>query len=63
MRTLLYLLNLLLRRNFFVNGFPYDNKQLLDEGFVITGITKVEVSVIRQAKAEPDDTYRDLGFI
>ena len=28
----------------------YNNKQLLDEGFVISGIIKVELSVISRAK-------------
>ncbi len=35
-------------------------KQLLDEGFVIRGIIKVEVSVISWVKGEADNTYRDL---
>ena len=48
--TLVCLLNLLLHKNFFVYGFPNDNKQLLDDVFVISGITKVKVSVIRRAE-------------
>ena len=38
-----------------------DNKQLLDEVFVIYGIIKVEVSVISRADGEADNLYRDLG--
>ena len=33
---------------------------LLDEVFVISGIVKVKVSVISQAKAEADNTDGDL---
>ena len=36
--TLVCLLNLLLRRNFFGYVFPYDAKQILDEVFVISGV-------------------------
>ena len=50
MPTLVYLPNLLLQRNVFVYGFPSDNKQLLDEGFVLSGIMKVQVSVISRAE-------------
>ena len=35
------------------------NKQLLDEIFVISGMIKVEVSVITQSA---DNTYRDLDY-
>ena len=38
MPTLVCLLNLLLHRNFLVYVFPYDDKQLLDEVFVISGV-------------------------
>ena len=38
-----------------------DNKQLLDEGFLITGIIKVEVSVISRAKGRDRD--RDLDYL
>ena len=42
----------------------HDNKQLLDEVFVISGIIKVEVSVNYQLKpkAEADNTNRDLDY-
>ena len=53
MPTLVCLLNLLLQRNFSLYGFQYDNKQLLDELFVISGIMKViEVSVISRAEGQ-----------
>ena len=38
----------------------YDNKQLLDEVFVICGIINVEVRVISQAEGEADNSYRDV---
>ena len=38
----------------------YNNKQLLDEVFVICGIIKVEVSVISRDEGEADTTYGDL---
>jgi hypothetical protein len=37
-----------------------NNKQLLDEVFVICGIIKVEVSVISRAEGEADKAYRNL---
>ena len=39
-----------------------NNKQLLDEVFVIFRITKVEVIIVLPAKlkAEADNTYRDI---
>ena len=37
-----------------------NNKQLLDEVFVICGIIKVEVSVIIRDEGEADNTYQDL---
>ena len=40
-----------------------NNKQLLDEVFVISGIIKLEVSVIAEPKAEADNTYRDLDYL
>ena len=39
-----------------------NNKQLLDEVFVISGIIKVEVSVQPKPKAEADNTNRDLDY-
>ena len=46
---------------YFVN-----DKQLLDEVFVISGIIKVEVSLVLisdEPKAEADNTYRDLDYL
>ena len=46
---------------YFVN-----DKQLLDEVFVISGIIKVEVSLVllsAEPKAEADNTYRDLDYL
>ena len=40
-----------------------NNKQLLDEVFVISGIIKVEVSVISRAEGQADNTYRDLDYL
>ena len=40
-----------------------NNKQLLDEVFVISGIIKLEVSVIAEPKAEVDNAYRDLDYL
>ena len=40
-------------------NYNNNNEQLLDEVFVICGIIKVEVSVIR-AEGEADNAYRDL---
>ena len=37
-----------------------DNKQLLDEVFVICRIINVEVRVISQAEGEADNSYRDI---
>ncbi len=37
-----------------------NNKQLLEEVFVICGIINGEASVIIRAKGEADNTYRDL---
>ena len=37
-----------------------NDKQLLDEVFVISGIIKVEVSVITQGRTE--NTYLDLDY-
>ena len=50
--TLVCLLNLLLQRNFSLYGFPYDNKQLLDELFVISRIMKIQVGIISRAKGQ-----------
>ena len=41
----------------------YDNKQLLDEVFVICGIINVEVRVISQAEGEADNSYRDSAWL
>ena len=38
----------------------YNNKQLLDEVFVICRIINVEVRVISRAEGEPDNSYRDI---
>ena len=41
----------------------YDYKQLVDEVFVVSGIIKVEVSVISQAFfGSADNTYPDLDY-
>ena len=37
-----------------------DNKQLLDEVFVICRIINVEVKVISRAEGEADNSYRDI---
>ena len=37
-----------------------DNKQLLDEVFVICRIINVEVRVISRAEGEADNSYRDI---
>ena len=37
-----------------------DNKQLLDEVFVIYRIINVEVRVISRAEGEADNSYRDI---
>ena len=37
-------------------------KQLLDSVFVISGIIKVEVSVLSQPSASADNTYLDLDY-
>ena len=37
-----------------------NNKQLLDEVFVICGIINVEVRVISRAEGEADNSYRDI---
>ena len=37
-----------------------DNKQLLDEVFVICTIINVEVRVISRAEGEADNSYRDI---
>ena len=37
-----------------------DNKQLLDEVFVICRIINVEVRVISRAEGEADNCYRDI---
>ena len=37
-----------------------DNKQLLDEVFVICRIIIVEVRVISRAEGEADNSYRDI---
>ena len=39
-----------------------DNKQLLDEAFVISGITKVEVTTISWAEAETETLYQELDY-
>ena len=41
----------------------WNTKQLLDEVFVISGIIKVEVSVISRAEGRADNTYRDLDYL
>ena len=42
----------------------YDYKQLVDEVFVVSGIIKVEVSVISQAFfGSADNTYPDLDYL
>ena len=46
---------------YFVN-----DKQLLDEVFVISGIIKVEVGLVilsAEPKAEANNTYRDLDYL
>ena len=40
--------------------YKYDNKQLLDEVFVICRIINVEVRVISRAEGEADNSYRDI---
>ena len=40
----------------------HNNKQLLDEAFVISGIIKVEVSLWADRKAKADNTYQDLDY-
>ena len=43
-----------------------NDKQLLDEVLVISGIIKVEVSLVllsAEPKAEADNTYRDLDYL
>ena len=40
----------------------HNNKQLLDEAFVISGIIKVEVILSADQKAKADNTYRDLDY-
>ena len=37
-----------------------DNKQLLDEVFVICGIINVELRFINRAEGEEDNSYRDI---
>ena len=37
-----------------------DNKQLLDEVFVICGIINIEVRVISRAEGEANNSYRDI---
>ena len=39
-----------------------DNKQLLDEAFVISGIIKVEVTIISWAKGRGWNTYQELDY-
>ena len=42
----------------------YDYKQLVDEVFVVSGIIKVEVSVISQAFfGSADNTHPDLDYL
>ena len=44
-------------------SYEYDNnKQLLDEVFVVSWIIKVERSVISRAEAEADNTHQDLDY-
>ena len=38
-----------------------DNKQLLDEVFVICGIIIVELRFINRAEGEEDNSYRHIG--
>ena len=39
-----------------------DNKQLLDEAFVISGIIKVEVTIISWAEGRGWNTYQELDY-
>ena len=41
-------------------AYNLDNKQLLDEVFVICRIINVEVRVISRAEGEADNSYRDI---
>ena len=58
---LFYLFNIALKMwgMAFQNNNNYNNKQLLDEVFVIYGISNVEVRVISRAEGEADNSYRD----
>ena len=40
-----------------------NNKQLLEEVFVICGIINVEVRVISRAEGEADNSYLDIDII
>ena len=48
------------QKNFNNNIIINNNKQLLDEVFVICRITNVEVRVISRADGEADNSYRDI---
>ena len=47
----------------FLNNPFTNNKHLLDEVFVISGIIKSRYVLSAEAKIEVDNTYRDLDYL